>query len=286
MKQSKVIDIHPHIIASDEKRYPRDPLFGVQSDWSRTRPDTVEQYIAAMDAAGVDQAAIVQASTCYGYDNSYVTDSIAKYPGRLTGVGSVDVRSPDAPQKIEEWAKKGITGFRLFTGGSTAAIDASWLTNPASFPAWEKASELGLSMCIQTDETGVEHIKVLSRKFPKVAILIDHMARPVLKEGPPYAAAAPLFSLADFENVYLKFTPRIVALVRQGKATAETFMPMVVEKFTAKRIAWGSNFPANEGALSELLGAAKDVASCLSEDDQAWIFAKTAQVLYPALADK
>lgn len=286
MKPSKVIDIHPHIIADDETRYPRNPLFGVQSDWSRTRPDTVAQYVAAMDAAGVDKAAIVQASTCYGYDNSYVTDSIAKYPGRLTGVGSVDVRSPDAPEKIESWAKKGITGLRLFTGGSTAAIDASWLTDPASFPAWERASELGLSMCIQTDESGIENIKTLTRKFPTVPILIDHMARPVLKDGPPYDAAAPLFSLADFEMVYLKFTPRIVALVRQGKASPETFMPKVVKAFTAKRIAWGSNFPANEGTLSELLAAAKGVAACLSEDDQAWIFAKTAQVLYPALADK
>ena len=35
---SRTIDIHPHIIASDEKRYPLAPLGGHQSDWSRTRP--------------------------------------------------------------------------------------------------------------------------------------------------------------------------------------------------------------------------------------------------------
>lgn len=286
MKQSQVIDIHPHIIANDDGRYPRNPLFGVQSDWSRTRPDTVEEYVAAMDAAGVDKAAIVQASTCYGYDNSYVTDSIAKYSNRLTGVGSVDVRSPDAREKIEYWAKKGLTGLRLFTGGSTAAIDASWLTDPASFPAWEITGDLGMSMCIQTDETGIESIKTLTRKFPKVPIIVDHLARPNIKAGPPYKDAGPLFSLADFENVYLKVTPRIVTMVRQDKATPETFFPQLVKAFTAKRIAWGSNFPASEGSLSELLGAARGVLSCLEAEDQAWIFAKTAQVLYPALADK
>ena len=286
MKQSKIIDVHPHIIANDDNRYPRSPLFGVQSDWSRSRPDTVEEYITAMDAAGVDKAAIVQASTCYGHDNSYVTDSIAGYPDRLTGVGSVDVRAPDAREKIEHWAKKGITGLRLFTGGSTAAIDSSWLTDPASFPAWEIAGDLGMSMCIQTDETGIEPIKTLTRKFPKVPILIDHLARPNIKAGPPYKEAAPLFSLADFENVYLKVTPRIVTLVRQDKATPETFFPQLVKAFTAKRIAWGSNFPASAGTLSELLAAAKDVLSCLDSEDQAWIFAKTAQVIYPALADK
>ena len=47
------IDIHPHIIANDATRYPLAPLGGHQSDWSRTRPVTVEQLVAAMDEAGV-----------------------------------------------------------------------------------------------------------------------------------------------------------------------------------------------------------------------------------------
>jgi hypothetical protein len=59
---SKTIDIHPHIIADDEKRYPLAPLGGHQSDWSRLRPVTVDQMIAAMDEAGVDKSAIVQAA--------------------------------------------------------------------------------------------------------------------------------------------------------------------------------------------------------------------------------
>jgi len=50
---SKTIDIHPHIIANDEKRYPLAPLGGHQSDWSHLRPVGVDQMIAAMDEAGV-----------------------------------------------------------------------------------------------------------------------------------------------------------------------------------------------------------------------------------------
>src|SRR6476660_8976154 len=128
------VDIHPHIVANDDSRYPRSPLFGVQSDWSRERPVTIDQYIAAMDAAGVQKAAIVQASTCYGYDNTYLTDAIASYPGRLTAVGSVDLLRPDAPTQIRNWMKRGMTGLRLFTGGSTKAFDPSSLDDPRSFP--------------------------------------------------------------------------------------------------------------------------------------------------------
>src|SRR5262245_62167732 len=127
---SHFVDIHPHIISTDESRYPRSPLFGVQSEWSRERPITLEQYLAAMDAAGVHQAAIVQASTCYGYDNSYVTDAIASHPGRLTAVGSVNLLEADAPTKIRHWMTRGLTGLRLFTGGSTKAFDPSSLDDP------------------------------------------------------------------------------------------------------------------------------------------------------------
>jgi predicted TIM-barrel fold metal-dependent hydrolase len=76
-------DIHPHIISNDPARYPLAPLGGHQSDWSRTRPVTVEQLVAAMDTSGVQKAAIVQASTCYGHDNSYVADAVTRYPTAL-----------------------------------------------------------------------------------------------------------------------------------------------------------------------------------------------------------
>jgi len=57
------IDIHPHVIAQDERRYPRAPLGGRQSDWSRERPVSAEQMFAAMDEAGIERSVLVQAST-------------------------------------------------------------------------------------------------------------------------------------------------------------------------------------------------------------------------------
>src|SRR5438105_2476245 len=163
-----VIDIHPHIIASDTVRYPLAPLGGHQSDWSRTRPVTTEQMIAAMAKAGVAKSAIVQASTCYGHDNSYVADAVTAHPDRFTGVFSVDVLAAEA---------------------------------------------------------------------------------------------------------------------RKGKASPETFFPKLVSAFGASRLAWGSNYPSSEGSLPELLALAKSSLACLPQSDQDWIFGKTAQTLYPALAN-
>jgi predicted TIM-barrel fold metal-dependent hydrolase len=260
-------------------------LFGKQSDWSRERPVTIEGLVAAMDQAGVAKAAIVQSSTCYGYDNSYLVDAISRFPGRFTGVGSVDVLQADAPERIAHWVSRGVTGLRLFTGGSTAAFDPSTLDDARSFPAWEKCNELGLAMAIQTDPSGLAQVAGLAKRFPKVKIVLDHLGRPDVTDGPPYKLASSLFGLAPFENVYLKLTPRIFGDVKKGQASAETFFPRLVAVYGSNRLAWGSNFPASEGTLAANLAIAKQALACLSAVDQASIFGKTAQRLYPALAD-
>ena len=279
-----IIDIHPHIISDDEMRYPPAPLFGKRSDWSQERPCTVDTLVAAMDAAGVAKAAVVHSSTTYGFDNSYVVDGCNQHAGRLAAVGSVDMVADDVPVVIKGWVDKGLAGLRIFTGGSTKDFDPSDLDNPKSFPAWEKLAELGLPMCIQTGPIGLAQVALLAKKFPKVNIILDHLGRPDVLDGAPYTNASNLFALADIPNIYLKLTPRIFDDVKKGKASAETFFPRVVEAFGAKRMAWGSNFPTSPGTLSEILATARAGLNCLSEDDQAWVFGKTALHLYPALA--
>jgi L-fuconolactonase len=280
------IDIHPHIISPDLVRYPRAPLGGKQSDWSVTRPVSLEGMITAMDGAGIGKAAIVQASTCYGHDNSYVADAVAAYPERFTGVFSADVLAPDAPQRMRYWIDRGLTGLRLFTFGSTMSKQASWLDDPKSFPAWSYAAERGVSICMQMSADGLPQLTRMIERFPAVNILLDHMARPVLDDGPPYAAAASLFDLARFPNVYLKLTARNFKESRRGNATPDTFFGKLIAEFGADRLAWGSNYPSSEGTLPELLALARDTLSGLPQNDRDWIFAKTAQRLYPALADK
>ena len=278
------IDIHPHIISDDEKRYPPAPLFGKRSDWSQERPSTVESLIAAMDEAGVAKAAVVHSSTTYGFDNSYVVDGCNQYPDRLVAVGSVDMLADDVAATIKGWAGKGLAGLRIFTGGSTKDFDPSELDNPKSFKAWEMLAELGLPMCIQTGPIGLPQVAMLARKFPSVNIVLDHLGRPDVLDGPPYANAASLFEIADIPNIFMKLTPRIFGDVKKDKASAETFFPRVVEAFGAQRMAWGSNFPTSPGTLAEILATAQAGLASLGADDQAWIFGKTAQRLYPRLA--
>jgi predicted TIM-barrel fold metal-dependent hydrolase len=278
------VDIHPHVISDDENCYPPAPLFGKRSDWSQERPSTVETLIEQMDAAGVDKAAVVHSSTTYGFDNSYVVDACNKYPDRLIAVGSVDILAPDAPDAIRSWADRGLAGLRVFTGGSTKEFDPSELDDPRAYPGWELLGELGLTMCIQTGPVGLPAVAALARRFPNVPIILDHLGRPDVTDGPPYAAAQSLFDLAPVKSIYLKLTPRIMGDATKGDATPETLFPKIVEAFGANRLAWGSNYPTSPGTLAEIRSTAEERLVTLSAEDRDWIFARTAQSLYPRLA--
>jgi len=280
-----IIDIHPHVIAADTRRYPRAPLGGHQSAWSEQRPVGVEQLIAEQDRAGIRKAALVQASTCYGHDNSYVADAVAAHPDRFTGVFSCDILVPDAPETMAQWMARGLTGLRLFTTGSTMPGQAGWLDDPRTFPAWRKAEDDGLPVCLQMTADGIPQLENVLHRFPGLRVVLDHLARPAQDDGPPYTAADRLWGLARFPGVYVKVTERNFVGARAGKATPETFFARLVSAFGASRIAWGSNFPASERSLPELLTMAQEALSFLPESDREWIFSRTAQALYPALAN-
>jgi len=281
-----IIDTHTHVIATDTRRYPLAPLYGRQSDWSADHPIDYPDMVKAMNAAGVDKSVLVQASSAYGFDNSYVADSVAAHPERFTGVFSIDVVAPDAVAKMKYWMGKGLTGMRIFTSGSTQAEQGTFFADAAAYPAWQYASDTGLSVCMQMRVAGLGLLATVLKRFPSVRVILDHFARAEAADGPPYASAAPLFALSRYPNVYLKLTHRPIEASMQGRATPETFLGRAVKEFGANRIMWGSNFPAAKPPLAELVALARKTLAFLPQRDQDWIFYKTAQSLYPALAKK
>ena len=276
----EIIDIHPHLLTKDDPRYPPQPLGGSQSDWSKERSQPFEKYVAEANAAGVSKAAIVQVSTFYGVNNSYLADSIARDPKRFTGVCSINTLAPDAVQVLEGWMKRGISGLRIFTGGG----DKDMLIDPRAAPVWEYARSRGFTICISTQAAGMPHVRTLLGRYPQVKVVLDHGSVIKADDGPPYAGAQSFFELAQFRNFYLKITPVTFALSRTGKSTPDAFFPKLVAVFGADHIAFGSNLPSSEGPLTKLVADAKTCLAALSPADRAMILSGTAKRLYPVLA--
>lgn len=281
---SGLVDTHTHVISPDHERYPPAPVGGRQSDWSAHHATDAAALLQAMDDAGIEQAMVVQASTAYGHDNRYVADTVRAHPDRFAGVFSVDVLAPDNVQQMRRWLDAGLSGLRIFTTGTTMPGQAEWLDDERTFPAWEYAQQHDVSICLQMTAAGIPKLRGLLTRFPRARVLLDHLARPDLSDGPPYAAAASLFALAGCENVHLKLTNRTVREAARGASTPAAFFPRLVSAFGAQRIAWGSNFPAAEGTLASLLAEAQSSVAMLSDSDRSWIFGDTARAVYPLLS--
>lgn len=280
---SSIIDVHPHVISDDMQRFPLAPLSGKQSAWSSERPVTWQQMLDRMDEAGVARAVLVQASTCYGHDNRYVADAVAARPDRFAGVFSADLLADDAIDKIRHWTDLGLSGLRVFIAGHTTADHSARLDDARAFPAWRYAEANRIPVSVQLRADGLPQLQVLLERFPEARILLDHFARPVLDDGPPYQQASALFGLARYPNLVLKYTTHNVRESAQGASTPQQFLRKAVDTFGASRIAWGSNFPASPGSLAELISLARDAAGSLSAAEQRAVFSGTAISLYPEL---
>ncbi|MCR6489213.1 amidohydrolase [Amycolatopsis sp. OK19-0408] len=278
-----IVDTHCHIVSDDLARYPRSPLGGKQSSWATTRPVTADGMAERMDAAGIAQAVLVQATTAYGYDNSYVLDSRAKRPDRFLAVGTVDPLRSDAPAHLEAVTSAGLSGVRLFTSGSTVPTQGEWFAAPESFPFWEKAAELGVPVCLQMRlGPATAQLVALLERFPTVRVLLDHLGYPAVAESPA-DAGADVAKLAVHPGLHLKLTHRTLEPLQAAGKEAAAFLDPVLASFGAGRIAWGSNLPAAEQSLPELVALAQDVLAEVPEAERREIFAGTARRLYPGL---
>jgi L-fuconolactonase len=277
-----IIDIHPHVLSADRSAYPLAPLGGSVSGWASTRPVTAEQLLAAMDEAGVAKAALVQASTAYGYDNRYVLDSAARYPDRFAAVACVDPLAPDAARTVGKLAgHPRLAGIRLFTTGSTLPGQAQWLNDEQTYPFWTAVADVGTPVCVQMRLAGTDQLTDVLQRFPAARVVLDHMAYPPIAPGQERAAADQLIPLAKYPQLYLKMTVRNTEPL--AGCDAQEFLGPLLDAFGASRIAWGSNFPAAEQPLGALVELARTVLGKHSEGDRGAIFSGTARALYPPL---
>src|SRR6185369_6982156 len=119
--ETMIVDTHTHVISPDEARYPLKP-HGVDprihsnapnapgarpAPWYREVPVSAERLLDLMASASVDRAVLVQAMGAYADDNSYATDSAARFPDRFASVVIVDVAGdPDAAGTLRRWVQE------------------------------------------------------------------------------------------------------------------------------------------------------------------------------------
>jgi L-fuconolactonase len=274
----KTIEPHVHIWSLDTERYPWAP----ETTAPPAESGTAEELLETLDAHGVSGAVLVQV-IYYGTDNSYAADALRRYPDRFAGVCLVDPLRDDAPERLEyEVRERGFSGVRL---RPSADRESTWLSDPVTFPLWEKAAELGASICILAQIEQLAMLAAPVERFPEVPVIVDHMAWPPVEEGPDGASLQHLLRLERYPSVHVKITDPW-AMSRDEEypyRRAEPIYRRVFETFGPQRCMWGSDWPLirDHGGYGKALSLYTEAWDWLTDADREWIMYRTIQKLYP-----
>ncbi|MDQ4113046.1 MAG: amidohydrolase [Actinomycetota bacterium] len=279
-------DTHTHAISPDTAAYPPAPLGGTRSAWSQDRPVDIDGLLRALDDAGVERAALVHASTVYGFDNSYAADALAAHPDRLVGVCAVDFLSETAVDDLRDWVEnRGFSGVRIRVSDGTTKVPTpgSGVSDERMTKVWKYVAEQHLPVCIQMHSKDAPKLLEVLQVHPELTILLDHMGRPNAAGGAPYPLLDELGRLAAYSGVHLKITPpALKRLDETPEAETGEVLERLIDIFGARRIMWGSNFPASAGTLAGLRDDIEGRLGFLDEDALAGVLGDNAIRIYDA----
>lgn len=199
-----------------------------------------EKLFALRDHLGFSRNVIVQAS-CHGTDNSATLDAIAKSNGNARGVAVVDPAITE--RELAELHDGGIRGIRF--NFLKRLVD-----NAPKDRFLEVAGRLpkGWHVVIYFEADILEEMRPFIGAIP-VSVVVDHMGRPDVTQGPGGPDMRAFRSLLDSrEDIWFKPTcpDRLDAIKEGGRgnpwsAFANAVAPLVADY--PNRCIWGTDWP-------------------------------------------
>ena len=270
---SGFIDAHVHVWTPNLARYPL--ASGFKREDMQPPSFTPEELLALARPNGVGRIVLIQMSY-YRYDNSYLLDTMRRFPGVFSGVGLVDDIVARPQDQMRELAKHGVRGFRINPGKQTVA--------PGMNAMWKCAAEDGLALCPLINPEALPVIDRLCRQFPQTRIVLDHFARVGVTGEIRAADVDALCQLARHKHTYVK----VSAFYALGKKQAPylDLAPMirrVLDAYGPERLMWATDCPfqLKEGhTYAGSLELIRDRLDFLSASDQQWLLRKTAEKVF------
>jgi 2-pyrone-4,6-dicarboxylate lactonase len=199
-----------------------------------------DMLFALRDHLGFAKNVIVQAS-CHGSDNSATLNAIAKSNGKARGVAVVDPAISEAElQRLHDGGMRGIR-FNFLKRLVDNAPKDKFLEVSRRLPA-------GWHVVIYFEADILEELRPFLDAIP-VPLVIDHMGRPDVSQGPDGPDMRAFRALLDSrDDIWFKPTcPDRLDAIKEGgggdpwNAFAEAVRPLVADY--PDRCIWGTDWP-------------------------------------------
>ena len=235
-----VIDAHQHFWDLSKVSYPwLDPSYG--SIYRSIGPDELEPQ---MRAVGVDQTVLVQSANSYD-DTQYMLEVAERHKWVGAVVGWVPLMMPDeAGRKIEEFRRSPVfKGIRHLIHDEA---DPDWVIQERVIEGLRVLAAFGLSFdVVAVYPNHLEHVPYLAERIPNLKLVVDHLAKPPIRDKGWESWASQLSRAAAYPNVYAKVSGLNTA-AHWDTWSSEDLKPYVefaFEQFGAHRLMFGSDWP-------------------------------------------
>lgn len=271
------IDAHVHVWTPDTAKYPL--AKGYSKDDMKPPSFTPDQLFSHATPCGVSRIVLIQMSF-YGFDNSYMLDSMREHPGVFSGVAVIDESSAPADE-MRRLAKEGVRGFRILPGKRPVK---TWLDGPGMAAMWKCGGEEGLAMCHLINPDSLPHVDRMCRKFPDTPVVIDHFARIGADGEVRSADVEQLAALAKHKQTSVKVSAYYA--LGKKKAPYVDLGPMIrqlLDAYGPERLMWASDCPYQVDPghnYADSIDLIKDRLEFLSDGDKQWLLRKTAEKVF------
>lgn len=270
-----IVDSHLHVWEPHSERYPWRPLANIAPDFAWP----VEKQIEVMEKYGVDKGVIIQPSM-YSFDNRYIFDCSRRYPERFRLIGLVDPRSDSVESAVEALAAQGFRGLRL---GPRLRPDIPWYNDKRADRVWQKAAQLDMILTLLVGLDQVPAATKAIKRFPEVAVVIDHLARPDATEDHEGRLFENLLALAGLEQVYVKLSALgFMSKEPYPHPDVLQWVKRAYDAFGPERLMWGTDTPMSQdpAAMPEAMRLLDFALPDISPGNRAQIMGGTAAQLF------
>lgn len=276
---AEIIDAHHHFWQLsrpfDYRWLDRPPMAPIRRDF--LPPDLLPH----LRKTGVSRTVLVQ--TQHDLEENRWALSLAHESDFIAGVvGWVDLASPDVESQLSEFRDHPqFVGVRHITQDEP---DDDFIVRPEVIRGLKVLQKHGVPFDLLFYVKHLRHAATLAAELPDLPMVIDHLAKPRIKDGvvddwlPHFRAAA------AFPNVFCKLSGMVTEAGWRGwePENLRPYVRATLDHFGPDRCMFGSDWPVCELAASyeQVFEALESTVGSLSDSERAAVFGGTARRFY------
>ncbi|MEJ7644151.1 MAG: amidohydrolase family protein [Chryseolinea sp.] len=271
------IDSHQHFWKFNPLRdaWINDDMRSIQRDFL---PEDLKRMLDSYSFDGCISVQADQSTT----ENKFLLDLASRNEFVRGVVGWVDLQSPGLHEQLSLYSSnKLMKGFRHVLQGEP---QRDFMLRPDFMRGISALNSFGFTYDILIFPDQLGYTKKFIEAFPNQPFVVDHLAKPYIREKKLAEWKSDISDIAEYENVFCKVSGMVTEADWKNWEASDfrPYLDTVLEAFGPSRLMFGSDWPVCQVAAtySSVVEVAVKYFGQLSRHEQDSVFGNTAKKFY------